>query len=374
MGEGKFASSNRGGRDGLPGGGADVKRSPPPKPTPSLPASASGTPRKMGRIQAAEHRLMKSLHTRPLFVGLALLLLATLALAQATAPVEPLPVTQVAPSVYVHFGRQEEWAPGNAGDIANIGFIVGTRCVAVIDTGGSLAVGQGLRAAIARATPLPVCYVVNTHVHADHVLGNAAFAGGPAPPLFVAAAKYNAAMAGRARYLSNVLERDWAVAKPAEAIVYPSLGVDATLSLDLGGRTVTLQAWPVAHTDHDLTAYDVQTRTLFASDLLFVGRLPVVDGSLRGWLAVMAEMRRLDVAQVVPGHGASSTAWPAVLDAQQVYLSALRNETRAAIKAGKSISQAVDEVARAAAQTWLLNDPAHRRNVTTVFAELEWEE
>ena len=305
---------------------------------------------------------------------LTLLAAAAHALAQTAASVEPLPVTQLAPGVYVHFGLQEEWLPANAGDIANIGFIVGTRCVAVVDSGGSLVVGQRLRAAIERATPLPVCYVINTHVHADQVLGNAAFAGGPAPPQFVASAKFNDALAGRARYLSNVLARDWAVAMAPDDIIYPSLSVQATMSLDLGGRSVTLQAWPTAHTDHDLTAYDAQTKTLFASDLLFVGRLPVVDGSLRGWLGVMTEMRRLDVALVVPGHGASSTDWPAALDAQQRYLSALRNETRAAIKAGKTISQAVDQVAREAARPWLLNDPAHRRNVTTVFAELEWDE
>ena len=312
-------------------------------------------------------------------VGCAALCLAALmaarpATAQTAAAIEPLQIAQLAPGVYVHLGLQQDWLPANAGDIANIGFIVGTRCVAVVDSGGSLVVGQGLRAAIARTTALPICYVINTHVHADHVLGNAAFAGGPTPPQFVGSAKFNDAMTGRARYLSNVLARDWAVTMAPEAIIYPSVSVDGTLRLDLGGRWIRLQAWPVAHTDHDLTAYDEQTQTLFAADLLFVGRLPVVDGSLRGWLAVMADMRRLDVALVVPGHGTPSTAWPAALDAQQAYLSALRNETRAAIKAGMTISQAVDQVARAAAAPWLLNDTFHRRNVTTVFAELEWED
>ena len=296
------------------------------------------------------------------------------AIAQPVAPLEPLPVTQVAPGVYVHFGLQEDWLPANAGDIANLGFIVGTRCIAVVDTGGSLVVGQRLRAAIVRVSSLPVCHVINTHVHADHVLGNPAFAGGAVPPAFVASARFNDAMAGRARYLSNVLARDWAVTMPPESIVYPGVAVQGTMRLDLGGRWITLQAWPVAHTDNDLTVFDEQTRTLFAADLLFVGRLPVVDGSLRGWLAVMTEMRGLDVALVVPGHGASSTAWPEALDAQQRYLLALRDGTLAAIKAGMTIAQAVDQVGREAAAGWLLNDPFHRRNVTSVFAELEWDE
>ena len=92
----------------------------------------------------------------------------------APAPQE-FKVTEIAPGNFVHFGRMEERSHANLGDNANIGFIIGSHCVLVIDTGGSIHIGKALRLAIREKTPLPVCYVVQTHVHPDHFFGAAAF-------------------------------------------------------------------------------------------------------------------------------------------------------------------------------------------------------
>ena len=291
----------------------------------------------------------------------------------------PLSLEELAPGVYVHQGRVEDWLPGNGGDVANLGVIVGERCVAVIDSGGTPALGAALRAAIARTTPLPVCYVINTHAHPDHLLGNAAFAT-PAPtppqtaPQFVAHAKLAAALQARAPYLRNAMQRDFGIALAPGDIVFPTLSVERRVELDLGGRTLQLDAWPTAHTNHDLTVFDTRSRTLFAGDLLFVDHLPVLDGSLRGWLAVLADLRRLDVARVVPGHGAPSPRWPTALDAEEAYLRLLLDQTRAALRAKASIQQAVERIGREPLPGWRLAEQFHRRNATAAYAELEWEE
>lgn len=283
-----------------------------------------------------------------------------------------LDVTEIAPGVFVHAGKLEDWLPANGGDVANLAFVVGSRCVAVIDTGGTPQLGRRWRATIERSTRLPICYVIDTHAHPDHVLGNAAFVS--PDTRFVGSAKFNAAMAARAPYFLRALERDFGVSAAPDAVVYPTIAVDGTRELDLGGRTLVVQAWPTSHTDNDVTVYDRSTRTLFTSDLLFVQHIPVLDGNLRGWLATLQQLARVDAALIVPGHGPTRRAGPEAWAPQQEYLETLRRETRAAIKSGKTLSQAVDSVGTEAASRWQLAERFHRRNVTAAFAELEWEE
>jgi quinoprotein relay system zinc metallohydrolase 2 len=290
--------------------------------------------------------------------------------AQPTAPAD-FPVSEIAPGNFVHYGTIDERTAGNLGDNANVGFIVGKRCVAAVDAGGSRAVGDALRAAIRRVTSLPVCYVVLTHVHPDHFFGASAFALDE--PAFIAHENYPGQLSLRGRNYLNSLRRDLGEAAAGSEIVKPTLLVKDALVLDLGGRQVTVKAWPPAHTDNDLSVFDSATRTLWLSDLLFVDHTPVIDGTITGFLSVMAQLRSMEPDHYVPGHGKSGLAWPAVLDAQERYFSLILNETRAALRARKSLQRAIDEVGFSEAPNWALFELFHRRNVTSAYTELEWE-
>lgn len=286
---------------------------------------------------------------------------------------EKLSLENLGDGVYVHHGMHEDIAEGYHADICNISFIVGSKGIAVIDTGGSLKIGQALHDAIRSVSSLPILYVINTHVHPDHIFGNAAFTQDK--PTFIGHAKLPDAMERRRETYFRINQQWLGDAFAGSEMIKPSVLVKDAITLNLGDRKLILTAYPTAHTNTDLTVFDERTSTLWTGDLLFVERTPSIDGDIKGWLSVINELKMHEAQNAIPGHSDSlqNANWKAQLNNEERYLWTLLNDVRASIKKGEPMEKAMDSAAASEQRYWKLFNVVNRRNVNTIYPALEWE-
>ncbi|WP_425102322.1 quinoprotein relay system zinc metallohydrolase 2 [Tropicibacter sp. S64] len=283
-----------------------------------------------------------------------------------------LDLEELAPGVFVHVGQIDEPDAQNGGDVANIGFVVGTRSVAVMDCGSAAWIGEGLWRAIRARTDLPVSHVIVTHMHPDHALGCTPFIAAGAE--VVGHERLPRALADRRENYRESLSR---LIGPGRFLGSDTPKVARTVAtetpVDLGDRTLTLRPWPNAHTGTDLTVQDEATGLMFTGDLLFDTHTPALDGSLRGWQAVLSDLTALPATGVIPGHGGPLLPWPDGAAPLRRYLVVLAEDTRRAIDAGERLGDAVQHIAASEAPHWALFEAYNPRNATVAFTELEWE-
>ncbi len=169
------------------------------------------------------------------------------------------------------------------------------RGVVVVDTMTFPLQGRRIRDLAERLGGGPTQAIVNTHYHADHTHGNAAWAVGTR----IVSTDLTLA------YLDHF---DGAFWNGAAAGSVPNETFEDTHEMRIGGKTIRSYHTGRGHTGGDLVVLFVEDRVLHTGDLFFHRIYPNIDleagGSVREWAATLDRVLALDFDRVIPGHGA----------------------------------------------------------------------
>ena len=257
---------------------------------------------------------------------------ALLAVAVSIAPAQAdRRVTALAEGVY-----EIEHAGYGGG---NTTVILGDRQVLVVDTCFLPSAAREDIAQIRKWTDKPVSFVLNTHFHNDHNIGNRAYMDAFPGVTIIAHAetkkdmdRFGPGSEGREKksmarlqqmlvsgktasgvalteddeeQVRHAIAAESAVLKELKNLEFQSatLTFEHELSIDLGGREVQVRFLGRGNTAGDAIAYLPKEKILVAGDLI-VSPIPYIyDGYPSEWIQTLRKLEELDAGTIVPGHG-----------------------------------------------------------------------
>ena len=292
---------------------------------------------------------------RPL---LATLLVNVIALVLAQAAFAAPELKTLAPGVYALVGGEGK---------TNSGFVVTEKGVIVIDTQGPGELAKLLKEKIKETTAKPITHVINTHYHGDHSFGNQYFSEG----LIIAHENTRKALIENDEGHRTMFRKFFGAESLKEfSLTLPEATFTDRMILRHGGRTMELiYAGAKAHTDGDIFVWLPEERVLFAGDLLYSGRLPLLnDGETTGALKAIDKITSTDASVLVPGHGPVSTIDDALR--YKGYIEALRAEVKKMMDNGMNREEVASKVSLPPYSSWLMYKEWLPANAARVFDEL----
>lgn len=233
--------------------------------------------------------------------------LAVLLVQSVMAQTPKAELKKITESVYAYTGVPAG-TPGNI-FFVNTGIVIGDDAVLVVDTLTSAKEAESFASDIRKITNKPIRYVVNTHYHLDHVLGNSFFADMGARIIGHVKCRDAVISSG-----DKILENPAVFGLPADfwegtRAVAPDTAFERGMVLDLGGITVKLiHAGFASHSAGSIIVHIPSQDVLFAGDILFTDFHPYIgDGDLPGWDKTLNFIHAMNVSHIIPGHGPLSS-------------------------------------------------------------------
>lgn len=266
---------------------------------------------------------------------------------------------------YYFYGKEEYFSKENGGDIANASFIITKDSVILIDTGSSRLYGEQVKKQIEKITDKPIKYILNTHHHPDHFLGNIAFTSSD---IFATEFTKNEIETNGDLYILNLVNlvhdgmNGTKIKAPNQILTTKTLDFDSyklkVLYLD-------------GHTQSDIAVYDENTKILYASDLVFNKRTPTTPhANMQNWIKSLNELEKIDYSILIPGHGLASNTKEPIKETIS-YLEYLQNILSNSAKQGLDIFEILNKPIPAEFKDFTMFKEEFERTVINLYPSYE---
>jgi glyoxylase-like metal-dependent hydrolase (beta-lactamase superfamily II) len=281
--------------------------------------------------------------------------------------------TKISNHCYVVMAKDPEPTPENQGMFSNMGFIITQKGVVVFDTGGSLQIGEMLIRQIKKMTDKPVVKVFNSHIHGDHWLGNQAFVEAwPGVEIYAHENLHKGIKEGVGEFWVNMQARATNNATAGTAVTAPNQVLKGGEVFDMGDTLLRVHYYGKCHSDSDICLEVTADKTVYAGDILMVGRVANMDdGSFVGSIAGIKQLKAdTQAANYVQGHYKFGSKQA---DIYLEFLEAIYNNTVVYQKEGLSAAEMKDKIVAKMKKfrDWKGFDAIIGRYITVAFTEAE---
>lgn len=221
-------------------------------------------------------------------------------------PVRDIPPQRISDRVWLIYSPDSFPTPENQGMMSNVTFVVTQKGVVLLDSGGSLQIGEMALRMIKTVTNKPVVAVFNSHYHGDHWLGNHAFLQAyPDLPILSLAENVERIKGIEGELWRGLLERWTNQATLGTKIVPPNTVVQNGQVIDFGDTRLRMHFYGTAHTPCDLCVEVVEDRVTHVGDVAMENRIANMDdGSYPGTFKYYEALEKQAGQQLwIPGHG-----------------------------------------------------------------------
>lgn len=276
---------------------------------------------------------------------------------------------KISDDIYCFFGLPQVIDTHNNGNMVNSCFVDMGESYLVIDSGPTYAYAKEAYGKIKAIKNQPISYVINTHVHDDHWLGNSYYKELGVDIIGSVKFKNEAKL-----QMTRMQRRVTKEAYEKTTQVFPNVFVDKEKTLMINAHKVFIKSVnKKAHTSSDLLIHIPDMSALFVGDIVFNDRIPSLrDGNIDEWIKELEKIKTYNAKYIIGGHGEMVNAHS--VDFTYDYLVELKQKVSSAIEDGVEIENAIKMITMDRYKDAHMYNELHRQNVETAYRTLEWDQ